>query len=243
MWPMTDKKPSQRSNRGNRRTAAKARSTTKTRSKESKAEKRAAVQYAAYKCFSEHGYHRTTVDAICEEAGISKGSFYWYFDSKQAAFVAILDAWADDVEREMTAQFAPLTGRSRSRYRVFGNALLREAKRSGAIMPLWLQFISEAQRDPKVRTELVRFHARIRRLSADIAHRLLPGPITEQEADSIGTTVFASFLGLVSLALADPDFDLTGAVQNTLVMMIKGLERFGEPPPSFIGPLGSNPAG
>lgn len=213
----------------------------KSRGRESKAEKRAAVRYAAYRCFSEQGYHRTTVDAICEVAGISKGSFYWHFDSKQAAFVAILDAWADDVEREITEQFASLTATSRNRYRIFGNALLREAKRSGAIMPLWLQFISEGQRDAGVRAELVRFHHRIRRLSAEIAKRLLPGPIDDAEADSVGTTVFASFLGLVSLALADPEFDLNGAVQNTLVMMIKGLERFGQRPPSFIGPFDSPP--
>jgi TetR/AcrR family transcriptional repressor of nem operon len=39
------------------------------------------------------GYHAVTVDAICEHAGVKKGSFYHFFDSKAALAVAALDAW------------------------------------------------------------------------------------------------------------------------------------------------------
>ncbi len=39
---------------------------------------------AAWKLFYEYGYEDTTIDAIVEESGTSKGSFYHYFDSKDA---------------------------------------------------------------------------------------------------------------------------------------------------------------
>lgn len=39
---------------------------------------------AAWKLFYELGYDETTVDEIIEESGTSKGSFYHYFDGKDA---------------------------------------------------------------------------------------------------------------------------------------------------------------
>ena len=38
-------------------------------------------------------YGRTTIDHICERAGVKKGSFYYFYDSK-----ASLAAWAIDAE-------------------------------------------------------------------------------------------------------------------------------------------------
>ena len=41
-----------------------------------------------------HGYAGTTVDLICAEAGVTKGSFFHYFDSKEAIMYAAMDAWS-----------------------------------------------------------------------------------------------------------------------------------------------------
>jgi TetR/AcrR family transcriptional regulator, transcriptional repressor for nem operon len=39
------------------------------------------------------GYNAVTVDAICEQADVKKGSFYHYFESKAALTKAALEAW------------------------------------------------------------------------------------------------------------------------------------------------------
>ena len=39
---------------------------------------------AAWKLFYEQGYDNTTVEEIVEESGTSRGSFYHYFDWKDA---------------------------------------------------------------------------------------------------------------------------------------------------------------
>lgn len=39
------------------------------------------------------GYPATTVDEICERAGVSKGSFYHHFSSKEELGLAVLDAY------------------------------------------------------------------------------------------------------------------------------------------------------
>jgi TetR/AcrR family transcriptional repressor of nem operon len=46
---------------------------------------------AAKQLFLARGYAGTPVDVICENAGVSKGSFYHFFDSKEAFGVAVLE--------------------------------------------------------------------------------------------------------------------------------------------------------
>ena len=59
-----------------------------------------AILEAATKLFVRHGYQKTSIDDICGEAKIGKGTVYHYFESKEDIFVAILkkisvDVWAD----------------------------------------------------------------------------------------------------------------------------------------------------
>lgn len=39
---------------------------------------------------ADQGYHGTTVGDICDEVGVGKGVFYWYYDSKQELFSKLL---------------------------------------------------------------------------------------------------------------------------------------------------------
>jgi TetR/AcrR family transcriptional repressor of nem operon len=46
---------------------------------------------AAKELFLARGYAATTVDAICEKAALTKGSFYYFFDSKEELGLAVLE--------------------------------------------------------------------------------------------------------------------------------------------------------
>ncbi len=46
---------------------------------------------AAKELFLSRGYGATTVDAICERAKLTKGSVYYFFDSKEDLGLAVLD--------------------------------------------------------------------------------------------------------------------------------------------------------
>lgn len=50
--------------------------------------------------FAEMGYHGTGVKDIVERAGVPKGSFYSYFDSKEAFGAAILRHYTDEQAAE-----------------------------------------------------------------------------------------------------------------------------------------------
>ena len=65
-------------------------------------ETRTRILEAAVKVFATKGYHDTKVDDIVSESSTSKGSFYFYFPSKQDIFLALSDTFADLLEARLT---------------------------------------------------------------------------------------------------------------------------------------------
>lgn len=56
---------------------------------------------AARTCFAERGYASVNVADICKSANIAKGSFYRYFDSKEAIFLAAARSTVDAVGEQL----------------------------------------------------------------------------------------------------------------------------------------------
>ena len=54
-------------------------------------ERRRQLLDTATAAFAEHGYHTTSVADIVERLGVAKGVFYWYFESKEALFLEVLE--------------------------------------------------------------------------------------------------------------------------------------------------------
>lgn len=51
---------------------------------------RKSLQEACQQHWTRYGYRKTSVDALCKQAGISKGAFYLFFESKEALFCEVL---------------------------------------------------------------------------------------------------------------------------------------------------------
>ncbi|MBI3677761.1 MAG: TetR/AcrR family transcriptional regulator [Proteobacteria bacterium] len=101
------------------------------------------------KCFAEQGCERVTYDDLIARSKVSRGSFYWYFPSKEALYDAVLDYCVSGYVARVEAQFektsskGPIVKRlldavladfnaNRSQYRV----LLRPPPSKGAIAKL-----------------------------------------------------------------------------------------------------------
>ncbi len=64
---------------------------------------------AAVNVFASKGYHDTKVDDIVAESKTSKGSFYFYFPSKQDIFLALVDTFADLLESRLRERISAET--------------------------------------------------------------------------------------------------------------------------------------
>ena len=67
-------------------------------------ERKSEMVAAAWNLFSENGYDQTTVNAIIEKLGVSKGTFYHYFTSKED----ILNAVVKTMTREGLSAVRPI---------------------------------------------------------------------------------------------------------------------------------------
>ncbi|NJK92435.1 MAG: TetR/AcrR family transcriptional regulator, partial [Blastochloris sp.] len=55
---------------------------------------------AAVGLILKNGYHATGVDAICAEAGVTKGSFFHHFANKDELGLAVIQWWSCHGTRE-----------------------------------------------------------------------------------------------------------------------------------------------
>ena len=58
-------------------------------------ERKQQIMDAALKVFSREGLHTARMDDIAEEAGLSKGALYWYFNSKDKIIASLLTTFFD----------------------------------------------------------------------------------------------------------------------------------------------------
>lgn len=66
---------------------------------------------ASEQVFAELGYHETSISKVTERAGVALGTFYLYFDSKQAIFEALVVDLNTRVRQSMSEAMAGATNR------------------------------------------------------------------------------------------------------------------------------------
>jgi AcrR family transcriptional regulator len=194
-----------------------ARQSSRRRSTEAK---RQLIRSSAFRQFADSGFFPTTVDAICEDAGISKGSFYYHYESKQAVFLDILDGWAHKVESVMAENFRSAFA-SRGALSEFASAMEREADRCRRIIPVWLDFLSQVGRDSAIRDGMAIFHRRIRRAIQGLIEPVVTPALGKNATPAITGTILGAFIGLLCQ-------DVTGDKDAEFSQQVRGFLAFTE---------------
>lgn len=76
---------------------------------ENKLTSREKIMESATHLFFEEGYDATSVNDICKHAGVSKGSFYHYFETKQVLFLTLMENWSGSVMQTVLSEPVPTT--------------------------------------------------------------------------------------------------------------------------------------
>lgn len=64
---------------------------------------------AATKIFAKEGYDNASVDEIALQANVAKGTFYYYFKSKEDLFISLVSSGTDKLSDSMTAAASEYT--------------------------------------------------------------------------------------------------------------------------------------
>lgn len=84
-------------------------------SAEDKSQRRDQIMAAAKEVFARKGFHATTIADIAKQAGLAYGSIYWYFDSKEDLFHALMAVQEVALRARVATTLSELNGSPHSR--------------------------------------------------------------------------------------------------------------------------------
>src|SRR5574344_1077679 len=73
------------------------------RTKEQGAETKKRLFECAEKLFQQYDYKEVSVELITKAAGVTKGTFYVHFDSKDALYIALFSTYIESLDMDYTA--------------------------------------------------------------------------------------------------------------------------------------------
>jgi TetR/AcrR family transcriptional regulator, repressor for uid operon len=184
-------------------------------------ERRSQIIRAARKCFSEKGFHGTSMRSIFAEAKLSSGSFYNYFTSKTEVVreVCSQDQMALVYELEkMSSSENPIEAIGRLQQNLFWYCYKTDPR-------MWVEIYAEACRDLDIRAVCDATEAPIRKaIEATVAKARTQGLLTSEFSNSkISANLMAICWGSISKAAfqpnTDPDAEGKLCYQNTCAIL------------------------
>ncbi len=191
--------------------------------------RRTRILDAAEHCFARNGFHRTTMQDICKEAGVSAGALYLYFPSKEA----LMEGISTRSREEVLENFAKL---DQPRDFIAALAQLMEdciLRKPAYKSILWLEISAEATRNPAIRATHRNCERQINGALAALLDRaqksgriepMLPIP-------EIVETMSVIADGLFLRRAVDPEFSAAQVGQTILSLMAGILRPVNDPEP------------
>jgi AcrR family transcriptional regulator len=114
------------------------------------------ILQAATMVFARLGFHEARMDDIVEEAGLSKGAVYWYFESKDEIITTILDRFFER-ELEDFRRISQGEGPIPDRLLKLVKNLSKEIEAIADLMPIIYEFYAIAARENTIRKTIQRY--------------------------------------------------------------------------------------
>src|SRR4051794_8444450 len=181
--------------------------TTRISRIERRAQTRQALIDAAARVFVARGFVGSSVEAITDEAGYSRGAFYSNFESKEQLFAELLQQRVYERYSAM-AQEAKAPRGERPDMREVGRQLaaLQGAREGRWLFRLWLELLAHAGRDERFREIAGAFWRANRKASAEAIAAAFAeqGTSPPVAADHLASAMIALDIGLAIQHFADP---------------------------------------
>ena len=194
-------------------------------SEKEQADTRGSLLDAAARLIAERGYRGMTVNEIVARAGLSKGTFYWYFSCKDDVLFAVLEEHIDRplyelIELLKTApaehDMAPEASRR----------LLELLERGRETVLLEHEYQLLAIREPRLRARYLKRQAALREALAaglDARAQQLGAPPFSTPTSDVATAYLALATSLAVERLIDPDTVSDNLLGDIVALVYQGL--------------------
>ena len=198
-----------------------------------RAETRQRLIDAAHERFAAVGIHDTSVEAICERAGFTRGAFYSNFHSKQELFLALYEqqlalraARLEEAEHEAIGGIDPADPDRAARIaRAIASRFAAGIDEDAAWCPVHLEYRALALRTPDLRAATLATERRFFASIAQLAERLASafGMRLAIGADAFATAVGALYETLLVRSIMEGEPSSAAAVTDELTEFIAAL--------------------
>jgi AcrR family transcriptional regulator len=193
----------------------------RVRRRESSEIRRAQILEAALRCFGEKGYHVATMDDLARASGLSKGSLYWHFRSKEEVFLAAFDQVADETFAAWDRLLAEGGTTLEVVAEIFESKLVH-GMLEGDLRFAWSEFFAH----PQARERLARMYRRIRaRIEQSLRRDVERGVVRNLPVEGVAAAITAAGEGLMLQAMVDEGFDLLGTWPTNLEVLRRGIAQ------------------
>lgn len=179
---------------------------------------------AATKVFTKHGFANARMDDIVAESGLSKGALYWYFDSKDAIIVSILDQ-IFDYETTHVRAILDLDDSAKAKLEVFVDTTIKDIEKMKPLMPIFFDFWSLSVRKKTINQAMKRYYQNFLDLIEPIIQQgISTGEFRSVDVKQTALTIGAALEGTILMWAYFPKvIDFDKQFRTTLDILLQGL--------------------
>ncbi|MCA9908487.1 MAG: TetR/AcrR family transcriptional regulator [Anaerolineae bacterium] len=188
-------------------------------------ERREQIMQAAEEIFIQKGFANARMDDIADETGLSKGTLYLYYKSKDELIIAILDRIFQRDFRDMDdldlAQITAADG-----IRRFVSLATADASAMRRLMPVTYEFLALAFRNPVVQQALQHYFQHYKTILLPIIeHGMQTGEFRPVNAEAVAIAIGALFEGVILLWAYDQNaIDPIQHVASSIELLLAGIQ-------------------
>jgi TetR/AcrR family transcriptional regulator, repressor for uid operon len=180
-------------------------------------DRHARILNAAERCFVRAGFHRTTMQDVAAEAGMSPGNLYRYFASKDAMVAGLAERDRAELGRDFAS--VPPTDDFRADFKRLGRKHFQDEPRDKAV--LCMEIWAEATRNPAIAAINADFDQDVRQRLAELFEKGKQHGAVAPDLDCQTAALVACIIsnGLFVRRACAKDFDAEREVDSVLAVL------------------------
>jgi AcrR family transcriptional regulator len=187
-------------------------------------ERRRQILEAALSVFAQKGFHAANVSDVAAQAGVSQGTIYWYFESKEELLTAALLSFFTDFGEQALGALEP-SDSATEKLLALANSMEVFAEGAEGLFTLFVSYWTSSQSREETSRLWTDLLAQFKDIVVAIVNEgINNGEFRSVDAEPLVWALLAAYDGLAVYAMLMPDFDLKRTNQAFVETLLLGLK-------------------
>jgi AcrR family transcriptional regulator len=186
-------------------------------------ERRKQILEAALAVFGQRGFHAANVSDVAAQAGVSQGTIYWYFESKEELISAAILSFLEELAEGSLAAIE--TGETASdKLRALAASMEQIGDSASHLFTMFLEFWASSSRREEAATLWMDLLTEYKDVFVQLVNEgIATGEFRQVDAEGVVWAIMAAYDGLAAYAMLKPDLDIVRVSQAFTDALLQGL--------------------